>query len=66
MIAKEHWGGSEFANTDLDFLLRQHGIGHVVLIGLITNTCIETTGRFASELGYHVALVTDATAAFTP
>jgi nicotinamidase-related amidase len=33
---------------------------------MIANTCIEATGRFAAELGYHVTLVTDATAAFTP
>lgn len=64
-IVKEHWGGSGFANTDLDFHLKQKGITHVILIGLIANTCIETTGRFASELGYHVTLVRDATAAFT-
>jgi nicotinamidase-related amidase len=32
---------------------------------LIANTCIETTGRFAAELGYHVTLVRDATAAFS-
>lgn len=65
VVAKEHLGGSGFANTDLDFQLRQRGISHVVLVGLIANTCIETTGRFASELGYHVTLVRDATAAFT-
>lgn len=65
IIVKEHWGGSGFANTDLDLLLKQHGISHVVLIGLIANTCIETTARFASELGYHVTLVRDATAAFS-
>ena len=35
------------------------------LIGLLANTCIETTGRFAMELGYHVTLVKDATAAFS-
>lgn len=64
-IVKEHWGGSGFANTDLDFLLKQKRISHVILIGLIANTCIETTGRFAAELGYHVTLVRDATAAFT-
>ena len=33
---------------------------------MIANTCIEATGRFASELGYHVTLVKDATAAFSP
>jgi nicotinamidase-related amidase len=64
-IVKEHWGGSGFANTDLDFLLKQKGITHVILIGLIANTCIETTARFAAELGYHVTLVRDATAAFS-
>ncbi len=66
VVVKEHWGGSSFANTDLDVQLRQHGITHVILIGLIANTCIETTGRYASELGYHVTLVRDATAAFSP
>lgn len=65
IVVKEHWGGSGFANTDLDFLLKQRRITHVILIGLIANTCIETTGRFASELGYHVTLVRDATAAFS-
>jgi Isochorismatase family len=53
-----------FANTDLDMLLKQHRIAKVIVIGLLANTCIETTGRFAMELGYHVTLVKDATAAF--
>ena len=66
IVVKEHWGGSSFANTDLDVQLRQNSITHVILIGLIANTCIETTGRYASELGYHVTLVRDATAAFSP
>lgn len=65
IVIKEHWSGSSFANTDLDVQLRQHGITHVILIGLIANTCIETTGRYASELGYHVTLVRDATASFS-
>jgi nicotinamidase-related amidase len=38
----------------------------VILVGMIANTCIEATGRFAMELGYHVTLVKDATAAFSP
>jgi nicotinamidase-related amidase len=65
IVVKEHWSSSGFANTDLDFLLKQRDISHVILIGLIANTCIESTGRFASELGYHVTLVRDATAAFS-
>ncbi|MGW6961109.1 cysteine hydrolase [Streptomyces chartreusis] len=65
-VVAEHWAQSGFANTDLDFQLKQHGITHVVLVGLLANTCIESTGRFAMELGYHVTLVRDATAAFLP
>jgi nicotinamidase-related amidase len=65
IIIKEHWGQSGFANTDLDFQLKQHGISHVIIMGLLANTCIESTGRFAMELGYHVTLVRDATAAFS-
>ncbi|WP_201841141.1 isochorismatase family cysteine hydrolase [Microvirga zambiensis] len=66
VIIKEHWAQSGFANTDLDQQLKQHGVERVILIGLIANTCIESTGRFAMELGYHVTLVTDATAAYSP
>jgi nicotinamidase-related amidase len=63
IVAHEHWGSSGFANTDLDFRLKQHGITHVVIVGLLANTCIEATARYATELGYHVTLVKDATAA---
>jgi nicotinamidase-related amidase len=66
VVVQEHWAQSGFANTDLDFQLKQHGITHVVVVGLLANTCIESTGRFAMELGYHVTLVRDATAAFLP
>jgi nicotinamidase-related amidase len=65
-VAQEHWGSSGFANTDLDMQLKQHGITHVAIVGLLANTCIEATARFAMELGYHVTLVRDATAAFRP
>jgi nicotinamidase-related amidase len=65
IVVKEHWAQSGFANTDLDFRLKQKGITHVIVVGLLANTCIESTARFAMELGYHVTLVTDATAALT-
>jgi len=37
----------------------------VIVIGLLANTCIEATSKFAAELGYHVTLIKDATAAFS-
>ena len=33
---------------------------------MAANTCIEATARGGAELGYHVTLVRDATAAFSP
>ena len=65
-VAKEHWLTSAFPNTDLDYILRQHGIEYVVVVGLVTNTCVESTGRYAVEMGYHTTFLTDAVAAFSP
>lgn len=64
LVAQEHWSASGFANTDLDLLLKQHGVEKIVLIGMRVNTCIDTTARFGAELGYHVTLIKDATAGF--
>jgi nicotinamidase-related amidase len=65
VMVKEHWNSSGFANTDLDIQLRQLGIEKLILVGMLANTCLETTGKFGVELGYHVTLVRDATAAFS-
>lgn len=65
VIVKEHWGASGFANTDLDFQLKQRKMAKVIVIGLLANTCVETTSRYAVDLGYHVTLVRDATATYT-
>jgi nicotinamidase-related amidase len=60
IVALEHWCSSGFANTDLDLQLKKHGTQQVVVIGLLANTCIDSTVRFAAELGYDVTLVKDA------
>ena len=64
IVAQEHWCSSGFANTDLDLLLKKHGIHHLIVVGLIAHTCVESTVRFAAELGFDVTLVKDATADF--
>ncbi len=61
IVAQEHWCSSGFANTDLDLLLKKHGIHKLIVIGLIAHTCVEATVRFAVELGYEVTMVKDAT-----
>ena len=62
VVALEHWCSSGFANTDLDLLLKTHGIHRLIVIGLLAHTCVESTVRFAAELGYQVTVVKDATA----
>ena len=62
IVAQEHWCSSGFANTDLDLQLKKHGIHKLIVIGLIAHTCVESTVRFAAELGYDVALIKDAIA----
>lgn len=41
---------SSFANTDLDYQLKQRDITNVVIAGLISETCFESTARYAYEL----------------
>lgn len=41
---------SSFTNTDLDYQLRQRNISQLVLAGMTTNTCLESTARNAREL----------------
>jgi ureidoacrylate peracid hydrolase len=65
VVAQEHWCSSGFANTDLDLQLKKHGIHKLIVIGMIAHTCVESTVRFAAELGYDVTLVKDATADYT-
>lgn len=65
IVAQKHWCSSGFANTDLDLLLKKHGMHRLVITGLIAHTCVEATVRFAAELGYDVTMVKDATADYS-
>ena len=60
IVALEHCCSSGFANTDLDLQLKKHGIHQLIVIGLRANMCVESTIRFAAELGYEVTMVKDA------
>ncbi len=51
-----------FATTDLDKILGECNITNVVLGGLLTNICIETTMRTAYDKGYKVYALTDCSA----
>lgn len=51
-----------FTTTNLQQVLTQNGVREVVISGIRTEQCCETTARVASDLGYDVTFVTDATA----
>lgn len=55
---------SAFIGTNLEAMLRSHGIETVVITGLTTNHCVETTTRMAGNLGFTTYIVEDAAATF--
>lgn len=48
----------------LDYWLRTHGIERLIVTGIRTEQCCETTTRHASDLGYAVSYAMDATLTF--
>jgi nicotinamidase-related amidase len=51
-------------DPDLDRWLSGRGIGTIVLCGVTTNHCVETTARVGGNLGYDVRFALDATHTF--
>ncbi|MET3696210.1 nicotinamidase-related amidase [Bacillus oleivorans] len=49
-----------FFNTELDAELKKRGIDQLILAGIQTEICIDTTCRRAYSLGYKVTLASDA------
>jgi ureidoacrylate peracid hydrolase len=57
---------SAFRGTDLDTRLRTAAVRTIVLAGVQTNICIESTMRDGSSLGFHVVVASDCVASHTP
>lgn len=57
LIQKSRYSG--FVSTPLDSMLRSRGIKYLLVAGVATNVCVETTIRDAFGLEYHAVLVTD-------
>ncbi len=55
---------SAFNGTGIDQLLRNLQLDSLVLTGMATDMCVETTARDAADRGYNVIVVDDATATF--
>jgi nicotinamidase-related amidase len=55
---------SALVGSGLDVWLVQHGIHRLIVSGIRTEQCCETTTRHASDSGYQIDYVTDATLTF--
>lgn len=55
---------SAFFKTNLDEILKANHIEDVIITGVMTNCCCETTAREAFMYGYRVFFINDATSTF--
>jgi nicotinamidase-related amidase len=56
---------SSFVGTDLDMYLRANGIKTIVVVGVVTQGCVECTARDAASYDYYVAVAADCVASTT-
>ncbi len=63
IVTKHRYGA--FESTDLDLVLRSRGIRTVVMTGVATNVCVETTARQAFLRDYYVVFTSDCTATYS-
>ena len=52
-------GTGSFHGTDLDTVLRNQGIQHLILTGVTTGVCVSSTAREAADRGYGVLVLED-------
>ena len=59
-------GKGAFFATDLDFLLRNWGIESLVVTGVTTEVCVNTTVREANDRGYECLVLEDCVGSYFP
>ena len=62
VLEKPRFGA--FHGTDLDLILRGRGIDSVIVTGITTSVCCETTAREANARDYKVFFLSDGTSTF--
>ena len=64
LLVRKEVNSAFYGTPDLHAWLKQQGIDEVVICGITTNQCCETTARMAGNLGYRTLFALDATHAF--
>jgi len=59
-------GKGAFCQTDLDLMLRNHGINTLFVCGVTTEVCVNTTVREANDRGYRCIVISDCCASYFP
>ena len=59
-------GKGSFYATSLGGVLKQQGVTHLVLAGVTTEVCVQTTMREANDRGFECLLIEDATESYFP
>jgi ureidoacrylate peracid hydrolase len=57
---------SVFISTNIDYVLRNLGTKYLIIAGVLTDQCVDSSVRDACDLGYLVTVPTDACATLTP
>lgn len=65
VIEKRRYSAFIQGSSDIDWILREHGIDTVVIVGTLTNVCCESSARDAMMLNYKLVFVSDANAAIS-
>jgi nicotinamidase-related amidase len=59
-------GKGAFYATDLETILRARGVTHLVLTGVTTEVCVQTTAREANDRGFDCLVLADCTGSYFP
>ena len=59
-------GKGSFYATDLETILRARGITHLVVTGVTTEVCVQSTVREANNRGFESLILADCTGSYFP
>ncbi|WP_342361485.1 isochorismatase family cysteine hydrolase [Terrarubrum flagellatum] len=55
-----------FNSTNIDYVLRNLGVQHLMIVGLLTDQCVDMAVRDAADRGYYPICVSDCCSTYTP